>query len=316
MSIDAGAQDPDAGARRLSGAMLEHAALSVERMPGLAAALDRFVAEAARSLESLLPGGAGRGAFENVRATSLSLAVADCGGLTAAIYASAESQARVLIALDERIDDLLVAAIFGPSVRLEEDDPPLDETRARTTIETALIEEFSRALGRALEAAFAPLGRLELTLESLVPINDAFPLARRDSPAAAARFTLPIGSGAFEGLLLLPQALLAPLRKELERGHVDETPPADGRWSRLLETEVKQARLPLAAILDELPMSLGDVANLRVGKILPLESNGFGEIRLQCSGRNIFVCRLGQGEGRYRLEIESPIPQEQDNPAR
>ena len=316
MSIDAGAQDPDLGARRLSGAMLEHAALSVERMPGLAAALDRFVAEAPRSLESLLPGGAARGAFEDVRATSLSLAVADCGGLTAAIYASAESQARVILALDERIDELLVAAIFGESVRLEASDPARDETRARTAIETALVEEFSRALGLALETAFAPLGRLELTLESLVPINDDFPLARRDSPAAAARFSLPIGHGAFEGLLLLPQALLAPLRKELECGQVVDAPPADGRWSRLLETEVKQTRLPLAAILDELPMSLGDVANLRVGEILPLESNGFDEIRLQCSGRSIFVCRLGQGEGRYRLEIESPIPQEQDDAAR
>ena len=309
MSIDAEAQDPDAGARRLSGAMLEHSALSVERMPGLAALLDRFIAELPRALEALVADQTGRGAFEQARATSLAHAIADCDGLTAAVYASAESQARPLIALDERIDDLLLAAIFGQSVGSGEgSDPPPDPTRSRTAIETALVEEFSRSLGRALEAAFAPLARLELRFEALVPISNAFPLARRDLPAAAARFSFPIGPGAFVGLLLLPQTLLAPLRKQLERDQVAEAPPADGRWSRLLETEVKQTQLPLAAVLEELPMSLGEVANLRVGGVLPLQSNDFNGVRLECEGRSLFVCRLGQDEGRYRLEIKSPLP--------
>lgn len=317
MSIDGEAQDPDTGVRRLSGAMLEHPGLSVERMPGLAAALDRFVTELPHSLGTLLPRGVGRGACEAVRATSLSLAAADCAGLTGAIYAAAETPIRLLIALDERVDDLLVHAIFGQSVTIGEDsDSPLDPTRTRTAIETALAEEFSRGLGRALESAFSPLARLELSFEGLIPINDAFPLARRDLPAAAARFSLPINEAAFEGLLLLPQALLAPLRKELEREQAPEAPPVDGRWSRLLETEVKQTRLSLAAILEELPMSLGDIAELRVGGVLPLQSTDFDGIRLQCAGRSMFVCKLGQGDGRYRLEIKTPIEQEHDVAAR
>jgi flagellar motor switch protein FliM len=56
-------------------------------------------------------------------------------------------------------------------------------------------------------------------------------------------------------------------------------------------------------------MSLGDVANLRVGGILPLQSNDFTAIRLECSGRGMFTCKLGQADGRYRLEVESPIVQ-------
>ena len=59
-------------------------------------------------------------------------------------------------------------------------------------------------------------------------------------------------------------------------------------------------------------MSLGDIANLRVGGILPLRSNDFDAVRLECSGRGMFLCKLGQGEGRYRLEIASPIAQESD----
>jgi flagellar motor switch protein FliM len=311
MSPDNEPQEPDAGARRLSGAIHEHSGFAVERLPGLAAALDRFIAELPRFLAPLLPGYFGPGAFEGVRATSLFQAIADCAGLTAAIYANAETEARLLIALDERIDDLIIAAIFGQSVSSHLDgDPASEAPRSRTLIEAALVEEFGRALGRALQKAFASLAPLELAFERLIPLNDTFALGRRDMPAAATRFSLPTPEGVFEGLLLLPQPLLMPLRKELGVDHTAEAPAADRRWSRLLETGVKQTRLPVSAVLEDVPMSLGQVACLRVGGILPLQSNDFEGVRLECSGRGIFLCKLGQGEGRYRLEIKSPIPHE------
>ena len=39
--MDRDMQGPDHGARRLEGAMLEHAGLAIERMPGLGYALNR-----------------------------------------------------------------------------------------------------------------------------------------------------------------------------------------------------------------------------------------------------------------------------------
>lgn len=59
-------------------------------------------------------------------------------------------------------------------------------------------------------------------------------------------------------------------------------------------------------------MSLGDVANFQVGGLLPLQCNDFSAIRLECSGRAMFTCKLGQADGSYRLEIEKPIAQGQE----
>jgi flagellar motor switch protein FliM len=42
---------------------------------------------------------------------------------------------------------------------------------------------------------------------------------------------------------------------------------------------------------------------------LPLQCNDFTAIRLECSGRGMFTCKLGQADGRYRLEVENPIAQ-------
>ena len=49
-----GAADVDPGARRLMGSMLEHSGLPIERMPGLAAALEGFIAEAAKTIAPLI----------------------------------------------------------------------------------------------------------------------------------------------------------------------------------------------------------------------------------------------------------------------
>jgi flagellar motor switch protein FliM len=232
--------------------------------------------------------------------------------LTAAVYASLEPEARLIIALDERIDDLIVASIFGEVVADGSSNAGSEARKPRTAIETALLEAFARALGEALEAAFAPLAPVALSLERLQTLSDPFALGRRDGEAAAARFSLPMNGGACEGLVLLPQAFLLPFRNELAHDPDAETPAADRRWSRLMEFGVQQTRLPVTAILEEVAMSLGDIADFRVGGLLSLQCNDFTAVRLECSGRGMFTCKLGQEEGRYRLEIDRPIAQGSD----
>jgi flagellar motor switch protein FliM len=309
MSMEQGARELDHGARRLQGAMLEHPNLAIERMPGLSFALNRFITEAPARLASLIarPSGA---TIEEIRTTTLFEAIGECSGLTAAIYASAEPEAHFMIALDERIGSLIVSSMFGEVVGADGSDRPGDESeRPRTSIEMSLVEAFARALGEALQAAFASVARVALVFERLITIQDSFALGRRDGEAAAARFTLGMSGGACQGLLLLPQTFLLPFRAELANDPEAEAPAADQRWSRLMEAGVHQTRLPVTAILEEVPMSLGDVANFRVGDLLPLQCIDFNAIRLECSGRGMFNCKLGQADGRFRLEVESPIPQ-------
>jgi len=308
VSVEGAASGADQGARKLEGAMLEHSSLAIERMPGLGYALNRFVAAAPSRLSTLIARPSG-GSIEEVRATTLFRAIEDCSGLTAAIYASVEPEARLLIALDERIDHLIVSSILG-EVTVPDASGALESEagKPRTAIEAALIEAFARALGEALEAAFAPLAPIALSFERLLKLSDPFALGRRDCEAAAARFSLGMNGGACESLILLPQAFLLPFRDELAHDPDAETPAADRRWSRLMEVGVQQTRLPVTAILEEVPMSLGDIANFRVGGLLSLQSNDLTAVRLECSGRGMFSCKLGQADGRYRLEIESPIP--------
>jgi len=305
MSTDEAARNVDHGARRLEGAMLDHPSLAIERMPGLSYVLNRFIAEVPQRLLSLIsqPSSA---AIEEVRATTLFEATGGCSGLTAAIYASAEPEARLMIALEKRIDSLIVSSIFGEAAI---DERASEGEKPRTAIETALLDALAGALGEALEAAFAPVAPLSLSLKQIAAIKGPHALGRRDGEAVAARITLGMSSGPLSGLLVLPQAFLLPFRAELAKDPDVETPSADRRWSELMEVGVQKTRLPMIAVLEEVSMNLGDVAAFQVGGLLPLQCNDFNAIRLECSGRGMFTCKLGQADGRYRLEVDTPIPQ-------
>ena len=173
-----------------------------------------------------------------------------------------------MIALDDRIDELIASSIFG-EVAAERFDKPEGETeKPRTTIEATLLEAFARAIGEALEAGFASVALVAFSFERLTTIKDLLALGRRDGEAAAARFTIGMSGGNCEGLLLLPQAFLLPFRAELANDPEAEAPAADQRWSRLMEAGVHQTRLPVTAVLEEVSMSLGDVASLHVGHLI------------------------------------------------
>jgi len=309
--MEEGKSEFDHGARRLQGAMLEHAAVAIDRMPGLSFALNRFIAEVPTRLASLAAC-VSSATIEEIRATTLFEAIGECAGLTAAIYASAEPEARFMIALDERVDELIASFIFGEVLGVDRSGEEGETKRARTSIEGALLQAFARVLGEALEAAFSLVARVAFSFERLTAIKDRLALGRRDGEAAAARFTIALNGGACEGLILLPQAFLLPFRGELASDPEANSPAADQRWSRLMQAGVQQTRLPVTAVLEEVSMSLGDIANLHAGSLLLLQCNDFTAIRLQCSGREMFTCKLGQADGRYRLEVESPIAQGPD----
>ncbi len=179
--------------------MLEHSGLVVERMPGLAAALDQFVARGAARYRAARSRGFARGRRSRSRfaATTLFQAISDCAGLTAALYSNAEPEARLLIALDERIDDLVVASIFGESISSEAgDDSETESPRARTTIETTLVEEFARAPRERARGGLCAAWPTRARLRTPGHVDRRICAWAARHAGSAARFSLPMSGGA------------------------------------------------------------------------------------------------------------------------
>ncbi len=295
----------------LQGPQTDHPGVAIERMPGLAFALEQFAMNVREALAPLCKARAS-GTVEGVKTTSLFDVLGECQGRTAALLRCEPFDARALLIFDRRVVDTLVAAVFGGTQADRDASLSARPNRPRTGVETGLAAELAGALGKALDKAFAQAACLELTFERLEALADVYALGRRDMPAVAATLTIDTQAGAASLVVLLPQTLLLPMRKSLAFDPREETSAADPRWTRQMEVGVTKARVAVTAVLDELEMTLGDIAGLAVGQVLNLHGAGMGRVRLESGGHEMFWCKLGQGDGRYSLEIEEPIEEDAD----
>ena len=297
-----------ASAPWLQGAQPDSAGQAIERLPGLAFAFEQFalnIPAAAASLLKLEEAAT----LDAIRPESLFTSLGESEGRLASVLHSGALDAKLMLIFDHQVAESLIATVFGDeSVSLSARPP-----RPATTIELHLVAELARRLAGALEAAFDGFVGLELRFDRLEKLADVYALGRRDGPAVEARLTLTTRVGPLALVVLAPQAALAPLRKQLATEPGAETSGGDPRWARQLEQGVTRARVAVSAVLDDLPMSLGDIAALSVGQVLTLHGSGMGRVRLECEGREMFWCKLGQGDGRYSLEIEAAVEPEDNS---
>ncbi len=290
----------------------ENSSLSIEKLPQLNASLERFSENIGLALAGIC-GSAVTGATETIETTTIFALLGANSGAAAAVLRSAALDARGLMVFDENIVDIVINAIFGI-------DPALDgafaqevaETRERTELETRLLSEFTKLLAKALQDAFAPVASFDIGFESLSTIADENLLGPRDMPAISAQYTVKTLAGAFRLLVVLPQSLTTPLAETFARGPDPSATKLDPSWTRKMEQGVTQARLTLTAILDEFEMTLGDVASLQVGGLLPLSNVGESHIRIECVERGVFLCKLGERSDRYALEVQDIIANNPD----
>ncbi len=297
-----------ASAPWLQSAQPDSAGQAFERLPGLAFAFEQFALNIPAAAGSLLKLEAAP-TLEAIRPGNVFTALGESEGQLASVLHSGALDAKLMLIFDPKVAESLIATVFGDeSVSLGERPP-----RPASTIELHLVAELARRLAGALEAAFDGFSSLELRLDRLEKLADIYALGRRDGPAVEARLTLETRIGPLALVVLAPQAALAPLRKQLATEPGAETGGGDPRWARQLEQGVSRARVAVSAVLDELPMSLGEIAALSVGQVLTLHGSGMGRVRLECEGREMFWCKLGQGDGRYSLEVEATVEPEDNS---
>ena len=294
-----------ASAPWLQGAQPDSAGQAIERLPGLAFAFEQFALNIPAAAGSLLKLETAP-TLDAIRPETAFTALGECEGQLAAVLHSGALDAKLMLIFDPKIAESLIATVFGDESVSVGERPP----RSATTIEFHLVAELARRFAGALEAAFDGFGSLELRLDRLEKLADVYGLGRRDGPTVEARLTLATRLGPLALAVLAQQAALAPLRKQLATEPGAETGGGDPRWARQLEQGVARARVAVSAVLDELPMSLGDIAALSVGQVLTLHGSGMGRVRLECEGREMFWCKLGQGDGRYSLEVEAAVEPE------
>ena len=287
--------------------LLDQSGFSVERLPMLGVIFDRFVSEMVDGLRHFSRAPivfsvgeiATAGLFETLKASK---------GSVGAVLHSPELDARALVIVDQDFVLSLVQILLGGDVN----EQPERSERPYTKIEMHLLQTVCGLAAKSLRSAFSGIVEASFAIERQEPLVDANILGRRDAPVVLA--TIPLQALGLTGIMtvLIPQAALLPIRQKLARDESGERVASDPRWTRQMRNGVSHAEIRVIGVLEEISMSLGEVAAMEVGHVLKLQGSGMGRVRLECGEHDLFWCKLNQTEERYTLEIEEPIVEQRD----
>jgi flagellar motor switch protein FliM len=301
------ARDPDSSQRKSHDPLLDQSGFAVERLPMLGVIFDDVATGLVEGLRQLCRAPAGF-SVEEIAAANLFEVLAACKGAIAAVLHSPELDTRALAIVDRSLALSLVQILMGG----DPNEPQAHPERAFTRIEMNLVQRFLEIAAKSLQSAFGSVAETSFKLERHDTLADTTILGRRDAPVVIATIGFrALGAGG-KMIVAIPQTALLPIRQKLAREVVSESPAGDPRWARQMQNGVSYAEISVKGVLEELPMTLGEIADLEVGHVLKLRGTGMGRVRLECGEHDLFWCRLSQVEGRYTLEVEEPIIEERD----
>ncbi|MGA2792010.1 MAG: FliM/FliN family flagellar motor switch protein [Roseiarcus sp.] len=287
--------------------LLDQSGFAVERLPMLGVIFDRFVGNLIEGLRVLCRTATAFSVEEIATANLFAVLKASKGSVGAVLH-SPELDARSLVIVDEDFVLSLIQILMGGDAS----EQPEQSKRPYTKIELNLLQKISELAARSLHNAFAGIVEASFKLERQEPLVDTTILGRRDAPVVVARILFHALGLSGKMTVVIPQTALLPIRQKLSREPPGESSAADPRWTRQMQNGVSHAEIPVKGVLEEIPMTLGEIAAMEVGHVLQLHGSGMGRVRLECGEHDLFWCKLSQTEGRYTLEIEEPILEKRD----
>jgi flagellar motor switch protein FliM len=183
------------------------------------------------------------------------------------------------------------------------------EGRPYTTIERMLVTRMIEVILEDMQAAFEPLKQVDFSLDR-IETNPRFAAIARPANAAIMvkmRIDMEDRGGRVE--LLLPYATLEPIRKMLIQQFMGEKFGRDNIWEGHLATELWSTEMKVEAVLDEMPMPLGRLLNLKVGETVFLNQPPDSEVELRCGDIKLAQGRMGKMGRTIALRMEESITQ-------
>ncbi len=288
--------------------LLKASNLSVEQLPLLPVILDKVgahLAERLRYLTSALP----HMTLNELTTARIgdTLDAYEMRAVTGLFYAVGWD-APVIVGFDRDFVFSAVEMLLGG----DGSEPPLEEERNLSGVEIQISQFVFEEVGTALQAAFASISSPRFRLERTETRMDFAGAGRRNQQAVVAKFILQAINRGGEMFVIIPQSALTPMRQALARVAPAATAPANSMWTRQMGDEIRRASVTIRAIAETGELTLGDVADFRVGQIVKLQATANSRIKVESAEQPLFWAYLGQNEGYYTLCIDEAFDEQRE----
>ncbi len=186
------------------------------------------------------------------------------------------------------------------------------EGRPYTTIERELVERMIQVVLADMSAAFEPLSPVTFSFDRL-ETNPRFATIARPANAAILvklRVDMEDRGGRIE--MMLPYATLEPVRELLLQMFMGEKFGRDSIWEGHLATELWSTTVELEAVLEDKPMTLGEVMDLKVGDTVLFNATPEDPVTLRCGDVGLLMGSMGRIGSQMAIRVLGPMPQEEE----
>jgi flagellar motor switch protein FliM len=217
--------------------------------------------------------------------------------------------------------DPLAATLFVEAATGCEAFPPGLGPRKLTKTDANVVRILFRRMARSLSGAFSLLVDIPFDVGAVVDKIELEPQLSPAAPVIVARLSLDYPGYSGEVTIVIPQAALEPVRDLLAAavpGDAKGSPGSSSRfredstWSKQLSEEISRAFINLNGVLEERPISLGEVQRFAVGSVVDLDSTTLSRVRLDADEIPFFWCELGKREGALILRVEDDFDQDRE----
>jgi len=203
-----------------------------------------------------------------------------------------------LFIFDPNLIFLVVDNMFGGDGRFH----TRVEGREFTQTEQRIIQKLLEAVFDSYGKAWEPVYPLELEYVRSEMNSQFASVTTANEVVLVTTFDIEFGGigGAFH--VLMPYAMIEPIRELLYSSVQGEHMVSDHRWLRTLSRQVQSADVELTAILGHARITLDQVLKLRNGDTMQLDTQE--NIVAQVDGVPVMECKYGVSNGQYALKVE------------
>lgn len=172
-------------------------------------------------------------------------------------------------------------------------------------IESRIATRAGASVLDALRESLADVAPISATLDHVRWAEDIPSLTEAEDDAVVVGIR--IAEFGEQILATLPVQMLEDARGKLQTKEPGLELELDPTWRRTFEGNVLTSEVELIAVAPGPAMRLGDVAELRPGSLVELDSDALQKIRITCSDEAVFEGRLGQSKGFFTICLETPL---------
>ncbi|MBI5918510.1 MAG: flagellar motor switch protein FliM [Nitrosomonadales bacterium] len=206
-----------------------------------------------------------------------------------------------LFVFDPNLVFLVVDSMFGGDGRFH----TRVEGREFTQTELRIIQKLLAVAFESYEKAWEAVYKLNFEFIRS-EMNPQFAnIATPNEVVVTTTFEVEFGGVGGAVHIVMPYAMIEPIREMLYSSMQGDHLIADKRWLRLLSKQIQSADVEIAAVLGHAKTTLGDVLKMQVDDFIPLEVPD--SIQALVGEVPVMECKYGAFNGQYALRVEKML---------